>query len=88
MSYLNVELGQARNTAIVEGMLSPLTRSIPVIDPLDQPRVTNHPFAYSVMRGEILRVELTVAYGGVQVVAGLKFLPDLQFPLMYVKEIR
>jgi hypothetical protein len=58
------------------------------IDPLDQPRGTGHPYAYSELRGEMLRVELTVAYQGVQVVAGLQFVPDLQFPLMYVKEIQ
>ncbi len=60
------------------------------IDPLEQAqsRGTGHPFAYSELRGEMLRVELTVAYQGVQVIAGLKFVPDLKFPLMYVQEIR
>ncbi len=60
------------------------------IEPLEreQQRGTGHPFAYSELRGEMLRVELTVAYQGVQVVAGLKFVPDLKFPLMYVKEIQ
>ncbi len=59
------------------------------IDPQEQAtsRGTGHPFAYSELRGEMLRVEMTVAYQGVQVIAGLKFVPDLQFPLMYVKEI-
>jgi len=59
------------------------------IDPLEQAetRGTGHPFAYSELRGEMLRVELTIAYQGVQVVAGLKFVPTLHFPLMYVKEI-
>ncbi len=58
------------------------------IDSLDLPQGTGHPLAYSELRGEMLRVELTVAYQGVQVVAGLQFVPDLKFPLMYVKEIR
>jgi hypothetical protein len=34
------------------------------------------------------RTELMVIYEGVQIVAGLKFVPDLKFPLMYVKEIK
>ncbi len=36
----------------------------------------------------MLCVELTVAYQGVQVVAGLQFVPDLKFPLMHVQEIQ
>ncbi len=34
------------------------------------------------------RMELTVVYKGVQVIAGLKFVPDLKFPMMPVKEIQ
>lgn len=32
------------------------------VDPLDQPRGTCYPFAYSELRGEIRRVELAVAH--------------------------
>ncbi len=58
------------------------------IEPLYQHRGTGHPFTYSELRREMVCVELAVAYQGVQVVAGLKCVPDLKLPLTDMKEIQ
>ncbi|HMF32237.1 MAG TPA: dihydroneopterin aldolase family protein [Candidatus Lokiarchaeia archaeon] len=47
-----------------------------------------HPFDYGELRGDQLNVELVLEYHGVRVAAGIRFAPELQFPLMYVREIQ
>jgi hypothetical protein len=47
-----------------------------------------HPFDYGELAGDQLNVELVVEYDSVRVAAGIQFVDELQFPLMYVKEIQ
>jgi len=45
-------------------------------------------FAYSSLTPEMLRAEVTVAYGRARAVARLEFVPELAYPLMSLSELK
>ena len=42
---------------------------------------------YTTLTGDLLVVRLTVQYHGVRAVCGMRFVPELEYPLMYVERI-
>ncbi len=42
---------------------------------------------YTTLTGEMLEVKLSVAYCGKMAVCGMRFVPELEYPLMYVDRI-
>jgi len=46
------------------------------------------PYRYTALTEDMLNVEVTIRVGAARVVGALRFLPDLDYPLMYLKDIR
>jgi hypothetical protein len=51
-------------------------------------RMKRSPYKYVSLTGNMLHVELRVRYGKALAVCEMRFVEDLRYPLMYVKEIR
>lgn len=45
------------------------------------------PYGYSTLRGDELRVRVSVKYGSARVVASMRLVPELNYPLMYVERV-
>lgn len=46
------------------------------------------PYKYASLTEEMLHAEVTVRVGGARATAVLRYVPELDYPLMYLKEIR
>jgi hypothetical protein len=44
-------------------------------------------FGYFELQGPMLKVKITVKYGSVKVIVGMEYNPELNYPLMKIKEI-
>jgi hypothetical protein len=47
----------------------------------------DHPYDYSVLSAEKLELEVVSQYGNVKVYLGMKYVEELEFPLMFIKKI-
>lgn len=55
---------------------------------IDRPRIRNRgPFRYAVLNEDLLHVEVTVRAGKARAVAVLRYVPEIDYPLMYLKSI-
>jgi dihydroneopterin aldolase len=55
---------------------------------IDRPRIRNRgPYRYAVLNEDLLHVEVTVRAGKSRAVAVLRYVPELDYPLMYLKSI-
>ena len=52
-----------------------------------QAKSTKNTFEYDVVSGKILEIEITVEYGVAVAVVGINWVPELNYPLMYIKKI-
>ena len=46
-----------------------------------------HSYDYSELKGENLVIKVVSKYGKVRVHSGIKYIPELDFPLMYIESI-
>jgi hypothetical protein len=46
------------------------------------------PYRYVTLSEEMLQAEVTIRVGSARVTAMLRYVPELDYPLMYLKEIR
>ena len=46
------------------------------------------PYGYVSLTAEMLEVEVTVTYGKATAVGTLRYVPELRYPLMYIKELK
>jgi hypothetical protein len=46
------------------------------------------PYDYQTITGKMLRVRIVTSYGNVEAECEMKWLEDMKYPLMYVKEVR
>jgi hypothetical protein len=46
------------------------------------------PYRYAVLTEDMLNIEVTIRVGHARAVGVLRYVPDLDYPLMYLKEIR
>ncbi|NVM28241.1 MAG: DHNA family protein [Candidatus Helarchaeota archaeon] len=51
-------------------------------------RDPKHPYDYSVLSGEMFELEIISQYGETQVHFGMKYVEELDFPLMFIKKIK
>lgn len=55
---------------------------------IDRPRIRNRgPYRYAVLDEDMLHVEVSVRAGTARAVAVLRYVPELDYPLMYLKSI-
>ena len=48
---------------------------------------TRGPYDYGVLTEDLLDVEVAVRVGGARAVGALRYVPELDYPLMYLKEV-
>ena len=51
-------------------------------------RTHEHPYDYSVLTGDKLELEIISQYGDSQVHLGMKYVKELDYPLMFIKKIK
>jgi len=67
--------------------VQPLVKDVRVR--IDRPRIrARGPYRYGVLTEDLLHVEVTVRVGHAEAVGELRYVPELDYPLMYLKEIR
>lgn len=44
-------------------------------------------FGYCELEGKMLKVQILVVFGSVRVYAGLKYMEDLDYPMMYIEKV-
>ncbi len=81
----------ARNAAELEGAMAGCLRLQPYVTEAEV-RIRagtradkRHPFDYRSLTGEMLAVRLTVRYGRAEARAGIRHVPELDYPLMYLE---
>ncbi len=50
-------------------------------------RPHSHPYDYSILTGELLEIEVISKYGNSRIYLEMKYIKELDFPLMYIKKI-
>lgn len=56
---------------------------------IDRKRVQNRgPYRYDSLHGEMLTAEVTVRVGKARATGVLRYVPELDYPLMYLKDVR
>ena len=66
--------------------LQPLVEDVRV--KIDRSRLHPHgPYAYASLTEDMLRASVTVRVGKVRAIAEMQFIPELDYPLMYLKDI-
>ncbi|MHA1681400.1 MAG: dihydroneopterin aldolase family protein [Promethearchaeota archaeon] len=63
------------------------TVDIKIIPPEPGTLTKSHEFDYGVVQGHMIDVNLQLHYNGVDLVAKIKWVPELHYPLMFIKEI-
>ena len=46
------------------------------------------PFDYDEIKGDIISADLILEYNSIEIVAKIKWVEDMQFPLMYIEKIK
>ena len=73
---------------IVEGArYQPFVESIEAHVDRTELRQKSDPYDYQTITGKMLSVRIVTHYGTARAVCELKWLPDMHYPLMYVKEV-
>ncbi len=89
-------LGAPLTRATAEGLeraIEAATRVQPLVDDvrvrIDRKRLKGRgPYKYASLAEDMLHAEVTVHVGGARVTAVLRYVPELDYPLMYLKDIR
>lgn len=68
--------------------VQPFVKSVKVRIRRDRIKKKKGLYKYLTLTGDMLDVELVVEYNGVEAVCYLKYIEDMNYPLMYVGEIR
>lgn len=58
------------------------------VEVLNDEKSGDTPYEYPELGGKMLKVKLTSEYGDVQAVVGMKNVPELEYPLMHIIEIK
>jgi len=75
--------------AIEEGvMVQPFVQDVKVTIDRDQLREKTNEFDYQTLTGNMISVELTICLEDVIVVTSMRYIKELNYPLMYIKEIK
>lgn len=81
----NVELLE---TAIAEGTkIQPFVKDAEVHISRNELKKKRGEFDYVSLSGNMLTVRLVIEYNGVRVIAGMRFIPEINYPLMYMEKI-
>ena len=73
---------------IVEGTrYQPFVEEISAHVDRSELRAKTDPYDYQTVTGKMLRIRIVTRYGDARAVCELKYLPDMKYPLMYVKEV-
>ena len=76
----------------LERAIESATRVQPLVEDvrvrIDRKRLrARGPYKYASLSDEMLQAEVTVKVGGVRATAVLRYVPELDYPLMYLKDI-
>jgi len=77
----------------LERAMESATRVQPMVEDvrirIDRKRLrARGPYKYASLSDEMLHAEVTVKVGGARATAVLRYVPELDYPLMYLKEVR
>ena len=89
--YVGAPLTRA-TAADLERAIESATRVQPMVEDvrvrIDRKRLrARGPYKYTSLSDEMLHAEVTVHVGGTRVTAVLRYVPELDYPLMYLKEV-
>ena len=81
-----------KNAASLERAIEAATRVQPLVEDvrvrIDRKRMRiRGPYRYGILTEDLLRVEVTVRVGAEKVIGVLRYVPKLDYPLMYLKAI-
>ena len=90
--YVGAPLKRA-TAADLERAIESATRVQPMVEDvrvrIDRKRLrARGPYGYASLSDEMLHAEVTVKVGAARVTAVLRYVPELDYPLMYLKEVR
>ncbi len=90
--YIGVPLTRA-TAGDLERAIESATRVQPSVEDarvrIDRKRLKGRgPYSYASLSEDMLHAEVTVRVGGAQATAVLRYIPELDYPLMYLKDIR
>ena len=90
--YVGVPLTR-KNAASLERAIEAATRVQPLVEDvkvrIDRKRLRlRGPYRYGTLTEDLLRVDVTVRVGRSRAVGMLRYVPKLDYPLMYLKDIR
>ena len=90
--YVGAPLSRA-TVPDLERAIESATRVQPMVEDvrvrIDRKRLrARGPYRYASLSDEMLQAEVTVKVGGTRVTAVLRYVPELDYPLMYLKEVR
>ena len=81
-----------KNAASLERAIEAATRVQPLVEDvrvrIDRKRLRiRGPYRYGILTEDLLRVDVTVRVGAEEAIAVLRYVPKLDYPLMYLKAI-
>ncbi len=90
--YMGAPLTRA-TAADLERAIESAARVQPAVEDvrvrIDRKRLkTRGPYKYATLSEDMLQAEVTVRVGAARATAVLRYVPELDYPLMYLKEIR
>ncbi len=90
--YVGAPLSRA-TAPDLERAIESATRVQPMVEDvrvrIDRKRLrARGPYKYASLSDEMLQAEVTVKVGETRVTAVLRYVPELDYPLMYLKEVR
>ncbi len=90
--YVGAPLSRA-TAADLERAIESAARVQPMVEDvrvrIDRKRLrARGPYKYASLSDEMLHAEVTVRVGGARVTAVLRYVPELDYPLMYLKDVR
>lgn len=75
--------------AIEEGvMVQPFVEEVKVSIDRSQLRDKKNEFDYQTLTGNMISVEITIRIGEVRAVTAMRYIDELNYPLMYIKDIQ
>jgi len=89
--YVGTPLTQS-SVESLERAIEAATRIQPLVERvrvrIDRERVTSRgPYRYGVLTEDLLNVEVAVRVGGATAIGALRYVPEFDYPLMYLKDI-
>lgn len=67
--------------------LQPYREDVKVKINIDTQKDVNSPYCYESLRGEHLDLTVKTRYGRAKATARLRYIPELDYPLMYIEEV-